>query len=172
KIKAYTGFDFINVHPWYTAAADNLIYQFPAGSSADGYGDNTEGLFEPPPSYAAFATEMARLTQNPKFEWYALQLQQYHKANLAREPILRWFRLVNGDRLPLPVVKATPDLPMMHVAKETGVASLHTDPANTRKDVMVAVRSSPFGAYGHILADQNTFNILYAGKRLICRTGS
>ncbi len=171
KIKAYTGFDFINAHPWYTGAADNLIYQFPAGSSADGYGDNTEGLFEPPPSYAAFATEMARLTQNPKFEWYARQLQQYHKADLAREPILRWFRLVNGDRLSLPVVKATPGLPMMHVAKETGVASLHTDPANTRKDVMVAVRSSPFGAYGHILADQNTFNILYGGKRLFYRTG-
>src|SRR5690606_38947541 len=66
KIKAYTGFDFMNAHPWYTNEADNLIYQFPAGSSADGYGDNTEGLFEPPASYAAFATEMARLTQNPK----------------------------------------------------------------------------------------------------------
>lgn len=171
KIKAYTGFDFINAHPWYTNGADNLIYQFPAGSSADGYGDNTEGLFEPPASYAAFATEMARLTQNPKFEWYARQLQQYHKTDLAREPILRWFRLINEDKLPVAVEKATPDFPMMHVAKETGVASLHTDPANTQKDVMIAMRSSPFGAYGHILADQNTFNILYGGKRLFYRTG-
>jgi hypothetical protein len=33
------------------------------------------------------------------------------------------------------------------------------------------MRSSPFGAYGHILADQNTFNILYGGKRLFYRTG-
>ena len=171
KIKAYTGFDFINAHPWYTSEANNLIYQFPAGSSADGYGDNTEGLFEPPASYAAFATEMARLTQNPKFEWYVRQLQQYHKTDLAREPILRWFRLINEDRLSLPVLNVTPAFPMMHVAKETGVASLHTDPANTQKDIMIAMRSSPFGAYGHILADQNTFNILYGGKRLFYRTG-
>ncbi|MEZ4902107.1 MAG: hypothetical protein R2822_10295 [Spirosomataceae bacterium] len=28
-----------------------------------------------------------------------------------------------------------------------------------------------FGAYGHILSDQNTFNILVGGKRLFYRTG-
>ncbi|MEZ4902108.1 MAG: hypothetical protein R2822_10300 [Spirosomataceae bacterium] len=37
---------------------------FPPASSADGYGDNTEELFEPPVSYAAYAEVMAALTQN------------------------------------------------------------------------------------------------------------
>ncbi len=43
--------------------------------------------------------------------------------------------------------------------------------ANTPRDLMVAMRSSPYGAYGHMLADQNTFQILYGGKRLFYNSG-
>jgi hypothetical protein len=171
KIKTYTGFDFIKQHPWYQNNADWLIYQFPPGSSADGYGDNTEELFEPTASYAAYAEVMAKLTQNPKYSWYYKQLQKYRQYDLSQETKMRWFRLVNTDKLSMPPAPENLLLPMGHLFKETGVASLHTHPANTSKDLMVTMRSSPYGAYGHILADQNTFNILVAGKRLFYRTG-
>jgi hypothetical protein len=171
KIKTYTGFDFIQQHPWYQNQADWMIYQFPYGSSADGYGDNTEELYEPPASYAAFAEVMAKLTQNPKYSWYYTQLKKHQQIDLVHEPYMRWYRLVTTDKLQMPAVPDTFHLSMAHLFKEVGVASMHTNPSNTQKDLMVAMRSSPFGAYGHILADQNTFNILVAGKRLFYRTG-
>lgn len=171
KIKIYTGFDFIKQHPWYQKNADWLIYQFPPGSSADGYGDNTEDLFEPPASFTAYAEVMAKLTQNPKYSWYYQQLQKIKPADLSQEPRMRWFRMLRTAKLTMPAVSADFQLSMSHMFKEVGVASLHTNPANTQKELMVAMRSSPFGAYGHILADQNTFNVLVAGKRLFYRTG-
>lgn len=171
KIKTYTGFDFIQYHPWYQKNADWLIYQFPPGSSADGYGDNTEDLFEPPASYAAYAEVMAKLMQNPKYTWYYQQLQKYQPTDLSQESSMRWYRMLHTEKLTLPVVPDNFHLSMSHVFKEVGVGSLHTRPENTKNDIMVAMRSSPFGAYGHILADQNTFNILVAGKRLFYRTG-
>jgi hypothetical protein len=170
-IKQYTGFDFIQAHPWYRNQADWMIYHFPPASSADGYGDNTEELFEPPASYASFANVMAKLTQNPKYAWYANQLIKQQKIDIAKEPVLRWFRLKNADKLRMPAVADTLGFAMGNLSKEAGVAALHTDPAHTQKDLMIAMRTSPFGAYGHILADQNTFNILFGGKRLFYRTG-
>ncbi len=170
-IKQYTGFDFIQAHPWYRNQADWMIYHFPPASSADGYGDNTEELFEPPASYASFANVMARLTQNQKYAWYANQLIKQQKIDLTKEPVLRWYRLKEADQLKMPGVTDTLHFAMGNLSKEAGVAALHTDPAHTQKDVMIAMRTSPFGAYGHILADQNTFNILFGGKRLFYRTG-
>ena len=171
KIKQYTGFDFVGTHPWYRNQANWLIYNFPPGSSADGFGDNTEELFEPPASYASYARVMAGLLNEPRFGWYFKKMQQYHKTDLSKEPVLRWFRLVNIDKLAMPSVPDTLSFPMGYLAGEVGVASLHTDPAHLSNDIMIAMRASPFGAYGHILADQNTFSILVGGKRLFYRTG-
>ncbi len=171
KIKSYTGFDFIKAHPWYTNNANWLVYNFPPASSADGYGDNTEELFEPPASYAAYSEVMAQLTQNTQFSWYAKQMQQVQPIDLSKEPMLRWFRLLNMGVFSIPSGIKTKELPMGYLSKEVGVAALHTNLTQASKDIMLAMRSSPFGAYGHILSDQNTFNILVGGKRLFYRTG-
>lgn len=170
-IKQYTGFDFIKAHPWYEQQADWLIYHFPPLSSADGYGDNTEDLYQPPASYASFATVMAKLMQNGKYAWYADQLIKYQQPDLSKEPVLRWYRIKYTGHLSMPAIANPQSFPMGYLSRETGIAALHTAPANTKNDVMVTMRSSPFGAYGHILADQNTFNILAGGKRLFYRTG-
>jgi transposase len=47
----------------------------------------------------------------------------------------------------------------MRVSRDVGLAAVHADHQHPDKDVMVAFRSGTIGAYGHILADQNTFNI-------------
>lgn len=171
RIRQYTGFDFVNTHPWYQQQADWLIYHFPPGSSADGYGDNTEELFMPPASYAAFAEVMGKLTGNPRYAWYAREMDKVQHPDLSSEQTLRWFRYAHTQNKPAPVVTDSLHLSMAHMSSEVGVASMHTHPGNTQKDLMIAMRASPFGAYGHILADQNTFNILYGGKRLFYRTG-
>lgn len=171
RIKAYTGFDFMAKHPWFKNNADWLVYQFPPGSSADGFGDNTEELFEPPASYASYASIMGRLTQNPKYTWYAKKLEAIHPHQLATEPVLRWFRLANEYNYTEPIVPSKMEWPMAQLSQEEGVAAIHSNLNAPSKDLMIAMRSSSFGAYGHILADQNSFNILYAGKRLFYRTG-
>ncbi|MPR34833.1 DUF4962 domain-containing protein [Salmonirosea aquatica] len=169
-IKKYTGFDFINAHPWYQKQIDWMVYGMPPGSAADGFGDNNETIHSPGIEYVAFATEIAKLTQYPMAAWYATRCREYESVDLSQKNILRWFRLTKTAGLPLPEFEPKP-LPMAQLFSETGVVALHTNPMQTEKDLMVSMRSSPFGSYGHMIADQNTFNILYGGEKTFYRTG-
>lgn len=171
KIKRYTGFDFISSHPWYRNQADWLIYQVPPGGSADGFGDNTEELLSPPPFFAAYAEVMGRLLNDSRFCWYLQKMRELQEFDLAREPVLRWYRLIHADTSSKSLLEKPPGLPMARVFREAGIASLHTNPSEPENDIMVAFRASPYGAYGHAHADQNTFNVMVDGKRLFFRTG-
>ncbi len=170
-IKKYTGFDFIKTHPWYWNQADWLIYHIPPGSSADGFADNTEEIFSPGSKYAAFSLELAKLTGNPRAAWYFNEIFRYEDIDLSKERLLRWIRLTKTHDLELPEIPDGPGLPMGRVFRDIGLVGMHTNPENTTDNLMVAMRSSPFGSYGHMLSDQNTFNIVYGGKRLFYRTG-
>ncbi|MBU1822758.1 MAG: DUF4962 domain-containing protein, partial [Bacteroidetes bacterium] len=169
-IKKYTGFDFVNAHPWYKKQLDWMVYGMPPGSAADGFGDNNETIQSPGIEYVAFATEIAKLTRYPLAAWYVDQCRKYEDIDLSQKSILRWYRLTKTPELTLP--KFVPkSLPMAQLFKETGVVAMHTNPMQTEKDLMVSMRSSPFGSYGHMTADQNTFNILYGGEKTFYRTG-
>jgi hypothetical protein len=170
-IKKYTGYDFINSHPWYWNQADWLIYHIPPGSSADGFADNTEEIFSPGSKYAAFSLELAKLTANPRAAWYFNEIFRYEDIDLSSESLLRWIRLTRTYDLELPEVPADFTLPNGRVFHDIGLVSMHTNPKDTPENLMVAMRSSPFGSYGHMLSDQNTFNLLYGGQRLFYRTG-
>ena len=170
-IKKFTGFDFINTHPWYQNQADWMIYHIPAGSASDGFADNSEEVNLPGVDYVAFALELAKLTGDPKAAWYANECLKYNKSDLSEEAILRWIRLTKTRHLPLPDLPAQLDLPMGRSFKDVGLVAMHSDLTNTKENLMVAMRSSPFGSYGHMLSDQNVFNILYGGKKLFYRTG-
>ena len=170
-IKRYTGFDFINTHPWYTNNIDWLIYHVPPGSSADGFGDNTEDLFSPGATYIAYADMLARLTGNPDAAWYAEMCRQYENPAISADKSLRWIRLARTKDRDTPKVSKAVELETGKVFREIGMAALHSNPINTHENLMVAMRSSPFGSYGHFLSDQNAFNILYGGKRAFFRTG-
>lgn len=169
KIKTYTGFDFFNSHPWYRNTADWLIYQVPPGSAPDGFGDNTEELRQPPKAYAAYAKAMENLLHDARFTWYYQKIEELQQPNLAEEPVLRWFRLLRCDDSAL----STEGLKfsMVKVFQEAGIASMHTHVADPQNNIFVSMRASPFGAYGHAHADQNTFNVILDGERLFFRTG-
>lgn len=187
-IRMYTGFDFIKTHPWYKNQVNWLIYNVTPGSFSDGYGDNNETVNNqlfyhynktggdnkqaaktPITSYMAFAQELGKLLQDPKATWYVNSCERHEGANLASEPMLRWFRLTRTHDVQLPADTGNLQFPMANLA--TGVTAMHTNLTHTPEDLAVFMRSSAFGAYGHILADQNTFNILYGGSRLFYRTG-
>jgi hypothetical protein len=170
-IKALTGFDFISKHPWFKENVKWMVYHIPPGSAADGFSDNAEEVLAPGPEYIAYAEEISKLTQNPLAAWYAGECRKYANPDLSQTKLLRWIRLAKSRNLKMPEVKIQPDLQMGAVFRDMGLASLHTNPANTHKDLMVSFKSSPMGAYGHILCDQNVFNILYGGQPLFFRTG-
>lgn len=170
-IKKYTGFDFVNQHPWYAQHIRWMIYHVPPGSSADGFGDNTEEVLHPGAAYVAFARELGKLTNNPEAVWYAEKCQEYQPVDLSQEKIFRWFRLVRTHDLNLPAPAQNVQFPLAQSFKDVGVVAMHTDVAHTENDLMVAMRASPYGSYGHMLADQNAFNILYGGQRLFFHSG-
>lgn len=170
-IKQFTGFDFIAAHPWYGRQADWLAYHVPPGSASDGFGDNAEDITLPGPAYIAFGTELAKLTGSTLASWYAEKCREYEDVYLPGEPTLRWVRLTRTRDLPEAQRSSSPQLPTGKLFADVGLTSMHSDLMNTENDLMVALRSSPFGCYGHFLADQNAFNILYGGKPIFYRTG-
>lgn len=64
-----------------------------------------------------------------------------------------------------------PDLPQAKLFQEVGVSAMHTDLMNPKKDMAVYFRSSPFGNYGHMHANQNAFNIAFRGERIFYSSG-
>ena len=170
QIRRFTGFDLIRQHPWYREQGWWMTYHIPPGSMSDGYGDNAEE-YVARPAYAAFAEYISRRNGAPIYDWYLQKFRKLQGDDLAKEHILRWQRLIEGTNVSAPKKPEMPVLPMMRVSRDVGLAAVHSDHKAPSKDVMVAFRSGPIGAYGHILADQNTFNILAGGHRLFYRTG-
>jgi len=170
QIRRFTGFDLIRQHPWYREQGWWMAYHIPPGSMSDGYGDNAEEYIARP-AYAAFAEYMSRRNGAPIYAWYLQKFRKLQGGDLEKEPILRWQRLIEGTNAASPAPSSTSDLPLMRVSRDVGLAAVHSDHKVPEKDVMVAFRSGSIGAYGHILADQNTFNILAGGHRLFYRTG-
>lgn len=169
-IRHYTGFDFIRSHPWYRAHGMSMLYHVPPGSRSDGFGDNTED-FTATDAYGAFAEVMYERTGEASYGWYLTRMRAAGRSHFAAEPVLRWHRLTMMDAkaaTPMPVL---PVLPLAQLSRDVGMVAMHTDLLHPDRDVMVAFRSGRLGAYGHVLADQNTFNVVAGGRRLFYRTG-
>jgi hypothetical protein len=170
-IKKYTDFDFFNAHPWYQGQVEWMLYHIPPGSVADGFADNTEEVDSPGTEYVAFALELAKLTGNERASWYARECQRHEDVDLSDKSTLRWIRLAKTNDLPIPEPPQAIELPMAVAFRDIGMVAMHSHPGDVSQNLMVAMRSSPFGSYGHMLSDQNVFNILYGGKKLFYRTG-
>ena len=170
-IKNYTGFDFIRQHPWYRMNPSWLVYALPPGSSGDGFGDNSELLLSPGEEFLAWSDALAKLSGNRMAAWYARQIEEKEHLKVAESEMLRWFRLRYLRNTSPPNPAQTRQWPQSRAFFGNGLAELHSNPTDAANDLFVPMRSSPFGSYGHMLADQNTFNVVAGGKRLFFRSG-
>lgn len=170
-VRNYTGFDLFKVHPFYKNMANWLVYHVPPGAVGDGFADNATHLYSPGAKYQAFAFEMAKLTQEPLFRWYAEKCGEFEPLNISTESTLRWTRLAKTNAISLPADGGNYIFPIARLFTDGGVGSMQTDPGNPKKNLALFMRASPIGAYGHILAEQNTFNISYKGERIFFKTG-
>ncbi|MDP6040640.1 MAG: DUF4962 domain-containing protein, partial [Candidatus Latescibacteria bacterium] len=158
-------------HPWYEGASDFLIYTWPPGSLCDGFGDSTERRDKPTDMRIAFAQTLGEMKQNPYAIWYAKESQKEKSSELELDPTLAWCMLRTKQPQSKVRPKSPRNLPQASAFRDAGVVTMHTNITDTPNNLMVAFRSSPYGASSHMHAGQNEFNILYGGERLIRNTG-
>ncbi len=170
-LKDLTGFDFMKHIPWYQNNPYYLWYSFPPHSSSDGFGDNSKGFVHPDTDYIAYADALGRITGHPLATAYARAARDGTGLKVTDDHHLRWIRLKFLQGLPEPDVSHLPGLAKARRFPDAGLVYMHSDLDNTARNLMLAMRSSPFGSYGHMLADQNTFNLLYGGKPLFFHSG-
>lgn len=163
------GVDFF-AHPWYRNTIYYMIYTWPPGSGPDGFGDGCERRELAPLSRLAFADILGRKFDDPYAGWYVREGIKPLGGSLRDDSSLRWHRLRTADYSAAPA-RSSFDLPQARLFGDIGVVAMHTDLANTPKNLMLAFRSSPFGSFNHAHADQNSFNILFGGKRVFSNSG-
>lgn len=170
-IRNYTGYDFFKTHEWYQRNPVWMAYSVPAGSYSDGFGDDVEKLHTAGADYLGYADALSRLTGNRLAAWYAGKIETIEGLKLSDDSRMRWIRMryLRNLSRPVPIDEST--LAMSALFPGSGVADFHAHPAEIRDNVMVSFRSSNYGGYGHLLADQNTFNVLLGGKRLFYMSG-
>ena len=166
--KKLSGVDFMTA-PWFQNNPKWLIYSFPPNSTSDGFGNDGERYKFPWINYAGYTDALARLTNNSSATWYANAVAKSVGKEIADDAEFRWFRIRDG------IKKTTALHPLSFKQdaffQEVGVGYMHTNVQDTKNDLFLSLRSSPFGPMSHTHADHNTFNIAYGGKRLFYNTG-
>lgn len=166
--KKLSGVDFMTA-PWFQNNPTWLIYSFPPNSTSDGFGNDGERYKFPWINYGGYTDALARLTNNPSAAWYANAVSKSVGKEIADDAEFRWFRIRDGIKK----TTALNPLPFKQDAffPEVGVGYMHTNVQDTKNNLMLSLRSSPFGPMSHTHADHNTFNIAYGGKRMFYNTG-
>ncbi len=186
--QSWTGVDIIR-SPFYENIPFWLIYSFPANSYSEGFGNGTEKQFGQKLGVLGFMDALTRITGNPYAAWYAdFQLKNgvigegwnpfyfgYTQPKTGHtihdDDEFRWFRIAWELRDPPAPATDIADLPLARVFPETGSANMHTDLQHAENNLMVSMRSSPFGSTSHAHANQNAFNIQYGGEKLFYNSG-
>ena len=168
-LEHYTGVEFLR-SPFYKNNPTWLIYSFPTNSWSEGFGNGTEKQFEQKLGVLGYGDALSRLTGNPYAAWYADSHLNAMGKTLTDDEEFRWFRLKwQLPERPKPVAKL--NLPLAKAFRETGTVNMHTDLEKVQNNLMVSLRSSPFGSTSHAHSDQNSFNIQYKGERLYYNSG-
>lgn len=137
------------------------------GSIADGFSNDGDKHPRPPLNYAGYTDVLSKIFQDPYAAWYSKAVTNSLTKELSDDQDFSWFRIKTGSKLKTPMPVDESVIPQAAVFPEGGVAYMHTTVQHEANDLMLSLRSSPFGPMGHAHADQNTFNIAYGGKRLL-----
>ena len=164
-----TGVDFFS-HPWYRNAIYYMIYTWPPRSAPDGFGDGCERRDLSPLSRLAFADILGRKFNDSYAGWYVRESLQPLQTPLENDNSQMWHRLRAGYNSPAPT-RSSFDLLQARLFRDIGVVAMHKDITDYSNNLMLAFCSSPFGSYNHAHANQNSFNILFGGKRLYSNSG-
>lgn len=165
-----TGVDFM-WSDWYKNNPKWLLYSFPPNSVADGFCNDGDKYEMPNINYAGYADAAARGFNDPYAALYSTLCAESLGMELADDDEWEWYRIHRGYKEPLPKGLKETEIPQAAIFPDVGVAYMHTTLPKIETNLMLSVRSSPFGPMGHTHAEQNGFNIAYGGKRLFYNSG-
>lgn len=159
---------------WYHSLADYFIYFAPLNAQMDGFGDMHDRIGK------------GNMGQNMMFvigheNNDAKALYRAYASSFARSKteekgdeglgIEAWYQIINNIPPSKPSFEIPSQLPQAKLFQGVGLAALHTDVLNSSADTAVYFRASPFGAKGHMHANQNCFNLSRRGEALFYSTG-
>lgn len=168
---------------WYKNLTDYFTYFSPIAAPVSGFGDMHERVASGSLKGQSEMLVMGCEENNP----YAIQRlfnslkpvhsfydgqpvdKDYWKKPLSEiEP---WYQIVNNIRLDEKKLDSTQLTAKDKVFYGVGIAAMHTTVLQPQTDETVYFRSSPFGAKGHMHANQNAFNVSRKGERIFYSTG-
>jgi hypothetical protein len=142
-----------------------ILYADPFFAQMIPFGDGTTG--KPGRSTQLDMRRLAQKFREPAFQWWADQLALSRSTvETTPEGLLEF--LWHDEAL---VGRRPTDLPSSRCFFSVGEAAMHSDPTNAEKDAYLLFRSSPFGAWSHGYADQNSFYLHAFGKALAISSG-
>lgn len=168
--KDLSGKEFMT-NQWFKNNPQWLIYAFPPNSVPDGFCNDGDKHQKPTIGYAGYADAAARIFNDPYAAWYANEIAKSNEMSIADDEEFRWYRVTQTNDLPPPAPISKFDLPQAAVFTDIGVGYMHTNLQHAESNLMLSLRSSPFGSLAHTHADQNSFNIAFGGKKLFYNSG-
>jgi len=160
SLRISTGFNV-----WQRSFYDKLPYFFfynvsPIGEIM-GFGDSYEGGAKSRAgSLRTLVQFHAERTSDPPLRWWVDLLRTPSGGKPSLSPMIGLIRPEKVE--PQAPVDVAPDA----VFRGVGWAALHSDLAHPDEDLLVALKSSPYGGVSHSYADQNCFAILKGGRTL------
>jgi len=146
--------------PFFHRAGWFPLYVMPPGTQCGGFGDLA--LEMTPRSLGNTMAIMARGAQNGHWQWYADQV-----GGTLGTGYLGLLRA----RQPAPKPTPPADFLQSKVFLGTGLAMLHSNLLDAKKDVQVFFKSSPMGSQSHGFNAQNSFILAVHGKPVLISTG-
>ena len=167
-LKSATGLD-VTKKAFYRNNGFYKIYAYPYYAKMDPFADTGVGSYWPANKMNLY--RLATLFSNPYFRWRA-EMSPPKKMPVAETKvpsgIMSYFWLDESPESVKP--KAPDDLPGARIFKDIGLVAFHEDPGNPQETYFL-LKSSPFGAWSHIYADQNAFYIQGFGEALAIQSG-
>lgn len=159
---------------WYQSLPDYFIYFALIDGRIDGFGDMHDRVGNGNLGQAMMFV-LGQETNDPQALFRAAALMKAGPAAEEGAPpdngIEPWYQIVNDLRPGRQRISPPANLPQARMFPGVGLAALHTDVLDSSRDTAVYFRSSPFGAKGHMHANQNAFNLSRRGEPLFYSTG-
>lgn len=152
--------------PWYQSLPAYLLYSCAPGMEMDGWGDMQERRQGGDGLHPRHAFYLAQEENLPLAKYY---YSKYIRQNPDFD--VPWLQLITGKVFDREKEYDPGPLTQARRFAEIGQTVMHTDVENPAESMTVFFRSSPYGANGHMHANQNCFNIGYKGNRVFYSTG-
>lgn len=138
------------------------MYALPAGSVGS-FGD-ASGLEQPNATYVMGLSKIATMTNNPVAAWVKNQVGQLSNHSWAYyDAILAADADEMEEKVPI-------SYPRSHLFPDQGIVTMHSDLIDKSR-ISLYFRSSKYGSYNHMHADQNSFIIEAFGEPLAIKSG-